>query len=130
MDKNLEQIFEECLERVFQGESIESCLMSYPNEAAGLEPLLRTAFGVTNRAASLKPDPEFKARARMQLQGALYAAAQPKPQEKRGGFNWQRSWAFALSAVVLLLFGSVGTALASANALPNVHRSAATRATR
>jgi hypothetical protein len=117
--KNLEQIFEECLERVLQGETIESCLMRYPNEAAGLEPLLRTALGVTNRAAALKPDPEFKARAGMQLQGALYAAAQPKPQEKQKGFNWQRSWAFALSAVVLLLFSGVGTAFASTNALPD-----------
>jgi len=119
MAKSLDQIFEECLERVFRGESIESCLMSYPNEAASLEPLLRTALGFTNRAATLQPDPEFKARARMRLHGAMYAAAQPMPKERHGGFAWQRSWAFALSAVVLLLFGSAGTAFASANAMPD-----------
>lgn len=120
MTKNLEQIFEECLERVFQGESIESCLMSYPNEAAHLEPLLRTAVGVTNRAAMLQPAPEFKARAGMRIQAAWQYAAQQKTVEKPSkGFSWQRSWAFALTAVALLLFSSVGTAFASSEALPD-----------
>jgi hypothetical protein len=120
MSNNVEHIFEECLERVFQGESIESCLTSYPNEAAYLEPLLRTAVGVTNRAAKLRPDPEFKARARMQLDSAWYNAMQPRPMAKPGrGFAWQRSLAFALTAVVLLVFSSVGTAFASSEALPD-----------
>jgi len=119
MAKNLEQIFEECLERIFQGESIESCLMRYPKEAARLEPLLRTVLGVSNRAATLKPDPEFKARARMRIDSAWHYAAQHKAVQKTGGFSWQRSWAFALSAIVLLLFGSVGTAFASAAAMPD-----------
>ena len=119
MAKNLEQIFEECLERIFQGESIESCIMRYPKEAASLEPLLRTVLGVSNRAATLKPDPEFKARARMRIDSAWHYAAQHKAVQKAGGFSWQRSWAFALSAIVLLLFGSVGTAFASAAAMPD-----------
>jgi len=120
MAKNLEQIFEECLERVFRGESIESCLMSYPNEAAYLEPLLRTAIGVTNRASMLQPNPEFKARTGMRIQAALQYAVQQRPAEKPSrGFAWQRSWAFALTAVALLLFSSVGTAFASSEALPD-----------
>jgi len=119
MSKNQEQIFDECLERMFRGESIESCLSSYPNEAAYLEPLLRTAFGVSNRAAMLRPAPEFKARARMRIEGAWQYAAQHRPVEKPGGFSWQRSWAFALTAIVLLLFSSVGTAFASSEALPD-----------
>jgi hypothetical protein len=120
MSNNLELIFEECLERVFQGESIESCSTSYPNEAAYLEPLLRTAIGVSNRAAKLRPDPEFKARASMRIQAAWQYAAQQKPVAKPSrGFAWQRSLAFALTAVVVLVCSSVGTAFASSNALPD-----------
>ena len=63
MAKKLENIFNECLERILQGESLESCLASYPKEAAQLEPLLRTALGFSWRASSVQARPEFKARA-------------------------------------------------------------------
>ena len=119
MAKKLENIFNECLERMARGESIESCLQSYPEEAAQLEPLLRTALGFSWRASSLQPRPEFKARARARLEGAqLYAREQKQP-ERPGFFAWQRGWAFALTAVLVILFTGAGTAAASSDALPD-----------
>jgi len=119
MAKKLEKIFNECLERMLQGESIESCLRSYPKEAAELEPLLRTALGFSWRASSLQPSPEFKARVRLRLEGArLYTKRQRQP-EKPGFFAWRRGWAFALTAVFVILFTSAGTVAASSDALPD-----------
>lgn len=86
MARKLEEIFNECYERILQGESFESCLMRYPEYAAELEPLLRTALGFTWRASSIQPRPEFKYWARARLQGAQTYAKQQKPPEKAGAF--------------------------------------------
>ena len=110
MTERLENIFDECLERMLRGESVEDCLRDYPEEAANLEPLLMTAIDTTRRAASLQPRPEFKAWARIRLEGAqIYARQQEQP---KGGFffAWQRGWAFALSAaLILFVVGGAGT---------------------
>jgi len=119
MAKKLEKIFNECLERMLQGESIESCLRSYPKEAAELEPLLRTALGFSWRASSLQPSPEFKARVRLRLEGARLYTKQQRQPEKPGLFAWRRGWAFALTAVLVILFTSAGTVAASSDALPD-----------
>ena len=119
MAKNLENIFNECLERMFQGESIDSCLGSYPEEAAELEPLLRTAMGFSWRASSLQPRPEFKAQTRLRLQGAQTYATQPRQPQRHGFLAWQRGWAFALTAALIVLLSGTGTVAASSNALPD-----------
>ena len=119
MAKKLEKIFNECLERMLQGESIESCLRSYPKEAAELEPLLRTALGFSWRASSLQPSPEFKARVRLRLEGARLYTKQQRQPEKPGLFASRRGWAFALTAVLVILFTSAGTVAASSDALPD-----------
>jgi hypothetical protein len=119
MAKKLENIFNECLERVHRGESIESCLQSYPKEAAELEPLLRTALGFIWRASAVQPRPEFKARARLRLQGVQVYAREQKQPARPGSFAWQRGWAFALTAVLVILLTGAGTAAASSDALPD-----------
>lgn len=119
MAKKLENIFNECLERILQGESVESCLESYPKEAAQLEPLLRTALGFSWRASSLQPRPEFKARARVRLEEAQVHAKQQRQPYRPRFFAWQRSWAFALTVVLVILFAGAGTAAASSDALPD-----------
>lgn len=117
--KKLENIFNECLERILLGEDIESCLMSYPEEAAELEPLLRTAFDVGRRASSIQPRPEFKAWARFRLEGAQIYAGQQRHGTRADLFNWRRGWALALTAVLVVLLSSAGTAAASSDALPD-----------
>ena len=120
MTKKLENIFDECLDRIFRGESIESCLASYPEEATELEPLLRTALGFSWRASSIQPRPEFKAQARLRIQEAQFYTSQQKQPEKAGVFIWQRSWAFALTAVlIVILLAGTGTVAAAADAMPD-----------
>ena len=83
MSKKLEEIFDECLERLQQGDSIENCLMQYPEVAAELEILLRTAVNVNWRSSLVRPRPEFKAYARAQFIGMQHAAAQKKQPSHR-----------------------------------------------
>jgi hypothetical protein len=120
MSKQLEEIFNECVERLQQGDSIENCLMNYPQVAAELEILLRTTVNVHWRASMVRPRPEFKAYARAQFIGAQYAAAQERrPSSRPTIFSLQRAWVPALAMVLLLVFSSVGTAAASSNAMPD-----------
>jgi hypothetical protein len=119
MAKYLEEIFNECLERIRQGESIESCLSSYPEYADELEELLSTVLNVRWRASIAQPRPEFKARARAQFLGALQYARQYEQPKKPGIFSLQHAWVPALATVLILLFGTVGTAAASTNAMPD-----------
>ena len=120
MARKLDDIFNECFERILQGESFDSCLARYPEHAAELEPLLRTAFGFTLRASStLRPRPAFKHWSRVRLQGAqLHPKQQQRPQ-KPGFFSWQRSWAVALTAILVVLLTGGGTVAASADAMPD-----------
>ena len=45
-NSELENILDECLERLVKGETVEQCLQRYPEQAAQLELLLRTAQAV------------------------------------------------------------------------------------
>jgi len=119
MAKKLENIFNECLERMLRGESIESCLSCHPEEAAELEPLLRTALGVRRSSSSLQPRPEFKAWARARLEGAQLYAKQQRQPKRAGLLAWQQGWALALTAVLVILLAGAGTVAASSNALPD-----------
>ena len=115
----LEDIFNECYERILQGESFESCLRRYPEHAAELEPMLRTALGFTWRASTVQPRPEFRYWARVRLQQAQLHARQPKQVQKPGLFSWQRAWAMALVAILVILLTGGGTVAAAADALPD-----------
>lgn len=121
MADKLENIFDECLDRISRGESIESCLHSYPQEAAYLEPLLRTAMGFSWRASAIQPRPQFKAQARAQIrfQAAQLYATQVRQPQRTGLFTWQRAWAVALTAIVVLVLTAASTVAASAEALPD-----------
>ena len=62
--KEFNNILDECLERLLvRGDTLEQCLVSYPEQAGELEPLLQTALA-TKKALAIQPRPEFKARAR------------------------------------------------------------------
>ncbi len=120
MVKKLDKIFNECVERIILGESIQDCLKRYPGRAAELEPLLRTAFDVSRRASSLRPRRVFKAIARARIEGAQqYARYVQQQPAKVGFFTLQRAWVPALTAFLVLLFSSAGTVAASSDALPD-----------
>jgi hypothetical protein len=120
MSRQIEEIFNECVERLRQGDSIENCLISYPEVASELELLLRTAMNVNWRASMVQPRPEFKYQARYRFINAQYAAAQEEEARARPTlFSLQRAWVPALGLVLLLIFSSVGTAAAAANSMPD-----------
>ncbi len=120
MARQIEEIFNECIERLRQGDSIENCLANYPEVAPELEMLLRTALNVNWRASMVRPRPEFKAYARAQLRNVQYAMSQERqPSRQPRLFSLRHAWVPALAMVVILLFSSVGTAAAAANAMPD-----------
>ncbi len=117
MTRKIEDILDNCLERIFKSESIDDCLKAYPKQAPELEPLLKTSLVFMQRSSAIQPDPEFKARVHSQLQAMLYA--KQKKAERRARIPiWQRRWALAMTAILGFLLIGVGTLAASAYALP------------
>ncbi len=114
----IEDILDNCLERLFKGESIEDCLRDYPWQASELEPLLKTSLALLQKSAAIQPNPEFRAKVGSQLQGMLHAKRE-KAEEKAVGPIWRRRWAVAMSTVLVVLLAGIGTVAASADALPD-----------
>lgn len=119
MGKRLEDIFNECYERVRSGERMESVLASYPEHAAELERLLRTAFDIGRRGSYIQPRPEFRYWAGVRLQGAFEYARRQKQRPAARGFNWSTAWAVALTAIVIVVVSGISTAAAASNAMPD-----------
>jgi hypothetical protein len=115
--KRIEEIFEECLERVFSGESIEQCISQYPEQAAELRGLLETAVAA-RKATIVEPRPEFRERARLQLQAALRERTSTPAKILKPSWNFQPKWAVALIAFLLVVMGGSGTVLAANNSMP------------
>jgi hypothetical protein len=122
MAKRIEEIFEECLERIEHGESIESCLSSYPDESQELEDMLRTFVNVKWRTTLVEANPQYKNWGKAQLFN-IYAkrAYQAEKEASRPGiFSLQRMWIPALAGLLIfVLLGGVGTAAASNSAMPD-----------
>jgi len=119
MARKLDDIFNECYERMRMGESLESCLMRYPEHRAELKTLLRTTFDIGRRASYVQPRPEFKHWARVRLEGAQHYAKQQRRAERPSLFSWRQSWSVAVAAVLVLLLTGGSTVAASSNALPD-----------
>ncbi len=123
MSEQLEEIFAKCMERMEAGASLESCLASYPKEAAELEPLLR----MTRQMKSLTnvgPRPEFARNARLHLENQLAASAKSvtvkRPAVRQQGsrlplqkrFGWS-AVQFIIAAFLALSATTVGVAYAA-----------------
>ena len=117
-NRELVNIFEECLERILTGgETVEQCLAGYPEYAAELEPLLQTALEA-KETLEIAPRPEFRERARYQILTELRDIEERK-QRRFSLFGWQPRWATAAIAVLVLLVASSGTVAAAGNSLPD-----------
>jgi hypothetical protein len=114
-DKEFNNILDECLERILAGESLESCLKLYPQQAAELKPLLETVLAV-REASTVRPSPEFRAKARYQFRSALAEKAAP---QRRPFFGWLPQWATALAIVLIVLLAGGGTIVAASNSMPD-----------
>jgi len=118
MTEKIEDIFNECLERLLKGESVEDCLKAFPEQASELEPLLKTSFVLTQKSAAIQATPEFKARVHSQLQEMLYVKREKAERRARVPF-WHRRWAAAITTVLVIVLAGIGTVTASAGALPD-----------
>jgi len=119
MGRKLEDIFNECYDRVRSGEPMQSVLASYPEHAVELERLLRTAFDIGRRASYIQPRPEFRYWTGLRLQGAYQYAQHQKRSPIGRGFNWSTAWAVALTALIIVVVSGIGTAAAASDAMPD-----------
>ena len=72
--KRFDRALEDCLQRIVNGETLESCLRRYPQYAGELTPLLRTALEL-KEGANIRPTEAFKERSRDRL--AAYMQSRP-----------------------------------------------------
>ncbi len=114
-DKEFNNILDDCLERILEGETLEQCLERYPEQAAELKPLLEMVLAV-KEASAVEPRPEFKARARYQFRSALQEKVAP---QRRPFFGWLPRWATALAIVLIVLMAGGGTVAAASNSMPD-----------
>ena len=113
--REFDNILDECLDRVMKGQDIETILALYPEHAAELEPLLKTALDTRN-AAAIKPRPEFRQRAGYEFQAAIREMPAHKA---RNPFRWQLSWMAPVAIVIVLLLAGGGTVVAANSSLPD-----------
>lgn len=119
-ERELNRIIDECLDRLLvRGETVESCLARYPEQARELEPLLRVVLQAQQVLAP-SPRPEAKAQARLKLGQAL----QQHGQSARSGLRWPRltpRWTAAGAAALafaVVIGGGAGAVAASSGSLP------------
>jgi len=115
----IEEAFNDCFERLSFGESLDSCLHSYPEYAADLNMMLRTVYDVKRRAYPIQPRPEFKYWSRVKLQGVQDYMSRHAVPQRSGSFNFRRNLAISMAGLLVLIIASSGTAAASNDALPD-----------
>jgi hypothetical protein len=120
MPERFENILDECLERLRQGEGVEQCLARYPEQAAELEPLLRVAVATQKTSSAVKPRPEFKERSRYEIQSQLHDKERKTEPKKASFIGWMPRWAVAVASVILIvLVAGTGTVAASTGSMPD-----------
>jgi len=95
MAERFENMLDQCLEGLRQGESLEQCLARYPEQAAELAPLLRVAMASQKASSAVKPRPECKARARSEIRSQLRAGS-GSPNRRRRASLVDARWAVAV----------------------------------
>ncbi|MCX6006299.1 MAG: DUF5667 domain-containing protein [Chloroflexi bacterium] len=119
MSKKIEEAFNECFERLLSGESLDSCLRSFPEYAAELDFMLRTAFDVKRKAYPVQPRPEFRYWSRIRMQGIQDADYKQPASRKINLYNVRRNLAISMAAILVFVLASSGTAAASSDAMPD-----------
>jgi uncharacterized cupredoxin-like copper-binding protein len=126
MSKDLDILLDKCIDRMNQGDSLEECLASYPEQAKELEPLLRAIWGVRD-ACSPIPSATAKSVTRRRLDAALVDADRRFQERQRRTmplFAWPRVAAAVAAVLVMALMGfglhwlltpEVGPVVAQAN---------------
>lgn len=108
MSDNLDQILDQCIDRLNTGASVEDCLSAYPEYAKELEPVLR-AIGEFHGKSDFIPNESAKTRGRQQLLQER-ARIDAKRHEKRVSFFQNlfahpKLWAPVTAFIIIALVG-------------------------
>jgi len=114
-NREFENIFDDCLERLTRGDTLMQCLKSHPEQAEQLEPLLRTAQTARETSAIL-PHPEFRARARYEFHSALQEAVSKK---RPSLFGLRTRLVTAMVALSIILVSGGGTVVMASSSMPD-----------
>jgi len=122
-EERFNNILNECLDRILKGETVEQCLLSYPEQARELEPLLKTAKAA-RIISSVQPRPEFKVEASRRFRAALVEMQVKQNERKahtlrRWQWRWRSGWAVALIILVIVIAGGGGTIAAASGSMPD-----------
>lgn len=123
MSAVVDDVLNECIERLAAGETVQECAARYPDYAADLEPLLQTSAIAVRAAASIAYRPDAKRRSLYKLTAALDDRARAG-RSRRFGFltGWRgkltRTAAIVLSVGVLATGTAFGAARASQDSVP------------
>ena len=120
----LDEILNDCLDRIGRGETVRDCLNSYPLAAAELVPLLQISAATMRTADTIEYRPEAKQRSYYRFTQALADRNRPVQESRFARFArwWRGGLAKPVTAtlgVMLLLSGSAfGTVKASEGSVP------------
>jgi hypothetical protein len=117
MKDEFQHIFEDCLELLEQGASIEDCLNKYPAEAGELKSLLSMAQ-LSRKSLHYAIPRDAKARIRTRIMTHYDRQHWPRDQ-KKPIWSLMRRWAYVtIFILTFLIVAGVGLNAASANAVP------------
>ncbi len=112
--RRLRAALDDCLRSLERGESLESCLARYPDLAAELRPLLRTAI-VLRQMGEITPRPEAQAATWLRFSRR---AAQMRAARMRRQWRWLAPAAIAASLIAAVVLGLALTVMAASRSLP------------
>jgi hypothetical protein len=124
-----DDILQECISRLENGATVQECLALYPEHAAELTPLLRTAVALRSVVAPVPSRSEApRAAARVAFLAAVERqqrqVAAPSPDRgagwafRLGRYLQPQRWASVLGALLLVVLLISSTMVASASSLP------------
>ena len=121
MSRTVDDILDDCLERLAGGEGVDECASRYPEHRAELMPLLKAAAATMKAASSVSYRPEAKARGLDRLMAAVAQRQTPQPR-RIAWLDWRprlaRPLLAGLAAVLLTAGMAVGTGAASSDSVP------------
>ena len=111
MNDALDNIFDECIDRINRGESVETCLADYPEHRQELGPILYALLHTKN-AYSFIPSRQAKIYHRQRFNAALVASREKGNTKKSPLFGWifgrSKVWAPIAAAIVIAIVGYFG----------------------
>ena len=117
MENEIQEVLQQCLERLEEGRSLEECLVQFPEEADRLEPLLQTALAARSQFAV-----GISAATRVRLRNRVMAEWDRRPRPRHWTFPVPlfslRTATVAASVVLAVALSGVGTVAAAGGAVP------------